>query len=115
MAEAIRLGIVGCGAVTQRHHLRALKRVPGVKVVALADQDTTLLERLAAEYRVSERYATYRELVQAGNVDAVAVCLPPHLHAEVALAALEQGKHVFIEKPLALNLADCDRLIEASK
>jgi myo-inositol 2-dehydrogenase / D-chiro-inositol 1-dehydrogenase len=115
MAAAIRLGIVGCGAVTQRHHLPALKWVRDIKVVALADHDTNLLERLATEYQVSGRYATYHELVRAGNVDAVAVCLPPQLHAEVALAALEEGKHLFIEKPLALSLADCDRLMEASK
>lgn len=109
------MGIVGCGFVTERHHLPALKRVPGINVVALADKDRNRLEQLGAEYSVPQRYATFHELIDADNVDAVAVCLPPQFHAEVALAALEKGKHLFIEKPLALNLADCDRLIEASK
>jgi predicted dehydrogenase len=115
MAEMVRLGIVGCGAVTERHHLPALKRARDISVVALADKDVTRLGRLGQEYQIPRRYTTYRELIEAGNVDAVAVCVPPQLHAEVALAALEHGKHVFVEKPVALNIADCDRLIEASK
>ena len=111
----VRLGIIGCGAVTERHHLPALKRVCEIKVVALADQDRSRLERLGEQYKVQQRYASYRELLDASDLDAVAVCLPPQLHTEVALAALERGKHLFIEKPLALNLADCDRIIEASQ
>src|SRR2546423_4747394 len=111
----VRLGIIGCGAVTERHHLPALKRVREINGVGLADQDCNRLERLGREYQVPGRHTTWRELIDADNVDAVAVCLPPQVHAEVALAALERGKHLFIEKPLALNLADCDRLIEASK
>jgi myo-inositol 2-dehydrogenase / D-chiro-inositol 1-dehydrogenase len=115
MAGVVRLGIIGCGGVTEGLHLPALQRARDIRVVALADQDPVRLERLVREYRVPERYPTYAELIQASDVDAIAVCLPPQLHAEVALAALGQGKHLFIEKPLALNLADCDRLIEASK
>jgi myo-inositol 2-dehydrogenase / D-chiro-inositol 1-dehydrogenase len=107
------LGIIGCGAVTENLHLPALKRARRMKVVALADEDGSRLERLAARYGVTARYPSYRELIGDRNIDAVAICLPPKLHAEVALAAFQQGKHLFIEKPLALNLADCDRLIEA--
>jgi myo-inositol 2-dehydrogenase / D-chiro-inositol 1-dehydrogenase len=107
----IRLGIIGCGAVTERHHLPALKRVGDIRVVALADADRRRLKLLGR--RGQGRHNTFRELIDDHNVDAVAVWLPPQFHAEAALAALEKGKHVFIEKPLALNLADCDRLLEA--
>jgi predicted dehydrogenase len=110
----VRLGIVGCGTVTERHHLPALKWVRDIKVVALADEDRSRLQQLGKEHRVEECYTSYGELIASGNVDAVAVCLPPSLHPEVALAALTHRKHVFIEKPLALNLADCDRLITAN-
>ncbi len=113
MAEALRLGIVGCGAVTERHHLPALKRVGEIRVVALADQDRSRLQRLGREDQA--RYTNYRELIEDDKVDAVAVCLPPQLHTEASLLALEKGKHLFIEKPLALNLADCDRLLDAGK
>jgi myo-inositol 2-dehydrogenase / D-chiro-inositol 1-dehydrogenase len=110
----IRLGIIGCGAVTELHHLPALKRVAEIRVVALADIDPARLQRLGSEYAIRDRHSTALELIQASSIDAVAVCLPPQLHAAVALDALDHGKHVFIEKPLALTLADCDRLIEAS-
>ena len=114
MAEPVRLGIVGCGAVTERHHLPALKWVRAVKVVALADVNPACLERLGREYAIAKRFTSYRDLLEAADVDAVAVCVPPQLHAEVALAALAMRKHVFIEKPLALRLTDCDQLTEAN-
>ena len=113
MAKVVRLGIVGCGSVTERHHLPALKRVRTIEVVALADENRVRLDRLGAKFPA--RYPTCRELIDDDNVDAVAVCVPPQLHAEVALAALEKGKHLFVEKPLALSLADCDRLIAAGE
>src|SRR5436190_20847725 len=115
MARIVRLGIIGCGAVTERLHLPALKRAREIRIVALADQDGSRLKRLAAQNQIARRYPSYRELIEDRDVDAVAICLPPQLHAEVALAALERGKHLFIEKPPALNLDDCARLIEASK
>jgi myo-inositol 2-dehydrogenase/D-chiro-inositol 1-dehydrogenase len=111
----IRLGIVGCGGVTEQRHLPALRRVRGIEVRALADSDSARLERVAAQFGVARSYGDYRELIERAEVDAVAVCVPPQLHAMVALAALEAGKHVLIEKPLALSLAECDLLLESSQ
>jgi myo-inositol 2-dehydrogenase / D-chiro-inositol 1-dehydrogenase len=111
-ARMIRLGVVGCGDVTQLRHLPALRRVSGVKVSALADINPARLECVAGQFGVARRYTDYRRLIEAGEVDAVAVCVPPQLHAEIALAALEAGKHLFIEKPLALSLEECDLLRE---
>jgi len=108
----IRLGIVGCGDVTQSRHLPALRRVSGVKVSALSDINPARLERVAGQFDAMQRYTDYRQLIEAVEVDAVAVCVPPQLHAEVTLAAIEAGKHVFIEKPLALSLEECDLLRE---
>jgi predicted dehydrogenase len=108
----IRLGIVGCGEVTASRHLPALRHVSGVQVSALSDINPARLERVAGQFGVARRYTDYRRLIEAVEVDAVAVCVPPQLHAEVTLAALEAGKHVFIEKPLALSLEECDLLRE---
>ena len=110
--EKIRLGIVGCGGVTQLRHLPALRQTHGVEVVALADVDAARLESVAAQFGVARRYHDYRELIEGGGVDALAVCVPPRLHTEVALAALAAGKHAFIEKPLALTLEECELLRE---
>lgn len=109
----IRLGIIGCGRVTELRHLPALqRRVPGVEVVALADVDATRLEQVAGAFHIARRHTDYRKLIEDERIDAVAVCVPPSLHTEVALAALDAGKHVFIEKPLALSLSECDLLSE---
>lgn len=103
--------MVGCGRVVETRHLPALGATRGAEVVALADVDAARLERVASRFRVAGRFTDYREMLREAELDAVAVCVPPGLHAEVALAALDAGKHLFVEKPLALSLRDCDRMI----
>ncbi len=106
----VRLGVVGCGRVTELRHLPALRQSKDFEVVALADVDAARLERIAGRFGVESRYGDYRELIEAEDLDAVAVCVPPKLHAEVALASLAAGRHTFVEKPLALKLEECDLL-----
>jgi len=112
--RAIRLGIVGCGRATATLHVPALAQVEGVRVAALADVDEAALRRVAADARPDRTAADYRDLVDDPTLDAIAVCVPAYAHAEVALAAMAAGKHVFVEKPLALTLADCDRMADAA-
>ena len=112
--KTVRVGIVGCGRVTETRHLAALGRVRGVEASALADVDAARLSKVGDAYGIARRYADWRGLVRDENVDAVAVCVPPALHAEVALAALDARKHVFIEKPLALTLEECGLLDAAA-
>jgi predicted dehydrogenase len=111
----LKLGIVGCGRVTDTLHLPALQGLPQAEVVAVSDIDSDRLKSVADHFQVKNRFTDYRSLLDDGLIEAVAVCVPAQLHIEVALAALEAGKHVFIEKPLALSLGDCDRLIEKAK
>jgi predicted dehydrogenase len=95
--------------------LAALRLAGGVEASALADVDAARLSRVGDAYGVARRYADWRGLIVDENVDAVAVCVPPALHAPVALAALDAGKHVFVEKPLALTLEECDLLDAAAE
>ena len=111
----IRLGLIGCGRVAETRHLPALARVAGARVVAAADVDPAALERVAGRFGIERRHADFRALLREEELDAVAVCVPPRLHAEVALAALDAGRHLFVEKPLALRLEDCDRLIQSAR
>jgi len=111
-AGTIHLGVVGCGRVTAERHLPALREVPQVEVVAFSDVNATQLETIGAQFGVSRLYTDYQRLIADDKIKAVAVCVPPALHTEVALAALAAGKHVFIEKPLALKLEECDLLLE---
>lgn len=113
-SQTVRVGFVGCGRVTETRHLSALGRVRGVEAAALADVDAARLSRVADAHGVARRYEDWRALVEDPYVDAVAVCVPPALHAEVAVAALEAGKHVFVEKPLALALDECELLTRAA-
>jgi predicted dehydrogenase len=110
--QPLRLGIVGCGFVTEDRHLPALARVPEVVVAALADRDDTRAAHVGSRFGIAALYPSAEALLAEADVDAVAVCTPAASHREPALAALDAGKHVFVEKPLALSVADADVLAE---
>jgi myo-inositol 2-dehydrogenase/D-chiro-inositol 1-dehydrogenase len=110
---ALNVGLVGCGFIAQAVHLPALSRLPGVRVAALAEPEARRLEqarRLAPE---AAACADYRELLQRHDVQAVVVSLPPTLQAEAGIATLAAGKHLYLEKPMATELAAADRLLAA--
>jgi predicted dehydrogenase len=111
----VRIGIVGCGRAASDLHVPAIRRVAGATVVALADSDPARLRSLADRCPGASSYPDYRAMLEDPRVDLVAVCVPVTLHAEIAEAALQAGKHLFVEKPLALELEDCDRLVAAAR
>lgn len=115
MGTDIRIGIVGCGRAAGTLHLPALARVSGATVVALSDTDPERLAELASRCPGAAAYPDYRALLGDERVDLVAVCVPVTGHAEIAGAALRAGKHLFVEKPLALELGECDRLVALAR
>ena len=115
MDEPIGVGLIGCGNVAGLRHLPALTGLSGARVVALADPDSDSLESLAARYDVRQRYADHEALLEDPAVEVVAVLVPAAKHAEVLLAVLEAGKHALVEKPLALSMADADRMVERAE
>ena len=108
----VRIGIAGCGNAAEGLHLPALRRL-GARVTALADPDRSALDRLADRYGVARRHSHADALIDDPEVDVVAVLTPPAARAQLVIPALEAGKHVLVEKPLGLDLADCDRMLEA--
>src|SRR5437879_612052 len=112
---SIFLGIIGCGRAAQQLHLPALRFVPAMKVAALADVDLSRLETAARESPNARRYSEPGELLADSELNAVAICTPPQTHAELALAALAAGKHVLVEKPLALTIADGERMLHGAE
>lgn len=114
--EPVRMGLIGSGWITEQH-IEACAAAPETEVVALADYPRDRGgrpgrgEALAQKVGIATYFADYRKMLEDPNVEMVTVCLPNHLHAEVTLAALEAGKHVVVEKPLCLSLADADRIV----
>lgn len=102
----MNVGVVGCGRVATLRHLPALAGLPELQPVALADVQDERLEAAARRFGIARRYGDYRELIDDRDVEVVAVCVPASAHAEIAVAALEAGKHVLVEKPLALTNED---------
>ena len=84
-------------------------------LVAIADADSVRLEKVATKYHVASRYTDYRRLIDDPAIDAVVVATPTPLHAPVALAAIEAGKHVLCEMPLAASLEEADKIIQAAE
>lgn len=111
----IRIGIVGGGRATTMLHLPALSSVPGANIVGIAESDQEARQRLAGRLPQIPCVGDYRVLLDDRTIDAIAVCTPAQSHVAIALAALEAGKHVLVEKPLALSLEECDRLLEGAQ
>lgn len=110
----LRVGIIGCGDAARRVHLPALEAA-GAQVIRFASKQLADAEAAAAASQ-AEAMATddWRQLVSSPHIDAVDICTPSHLHAEMAMAALEAGKHVLVESPMAINLRDADALLKAA-
>lgn len=114
MSAPMRVGLIGYGA-WGRHHARALAAAPSARLGAIAARGEESAAAAAADWPGATMYRDWRRLLEDPDLEAVAVAVPNGLHAEVALAALAAGKHVLLEKPMALTLADCDRLIAAAR
>jgi predicted dehydrogenase len=110
----LRVGVVGGGLVAQAMHLHYLKhQTDRFDLVTLAEPSNTVREALQRLYDLEATYADYRELLDGMKLDAIVICSPAQTHAEVTLAALELGVHVFVEKPMCITLGDADRIVAA--
>ena len=105
-----RVGLVGAGYVSQ-FHLRALTKLSNVEVVGVADFDQDRATRAASAFGVPGVFRTLRDMALAVHPDVVHILTPPNSHCGIALEALDLGCHVFVEKPMALSEADCERMI----
>ena len=109
----LRLAVVGCGAVAAIHHLPALSLCRTAEAVVLVDADPGRARDLAARFGVPETATDIRSL--PGRVDAAIVAVPNSLHAPISIELLRQGVHVLVEKPMALNVKECDEIIAAAE
>lgn len=103
--------MIGCGRAAAELHLPALRRIPEIVVVALCDVDGARLRQAARLAPHARCVADASDILSDTSVDAIAVCTPPAAHAALALAVMDAGKHLFVEKPLALTVSDCDAIL----
>jgi len=113
MSEKLRTAVVGVGKVTDMH-VRALVNLKESQFTAVCGRSREKTETYASQYKV-KAYTDVDEMVSREKIDVVIICTPHPNHREPAIAALEAGAHVLVEKPLASSLEDCDAMIEASK
>ena len=109
-----RVALIGCGRIAQAH-AAALAAHPAVELVAVCDVSAAARNALGTKYGVPDamRFADYQDLLERVRPDAVHVCTWPEAHAELTIAAARRGAHVYCEKPMALDLQECDAMIAA--
>lgn len=109
-----QIGIIGCGKIAQVRHIPEYAANPHAKLYGFFDMNYDRAAELAAQYG-AKVYTSVEELLQDPQIDAVSVCVANHAHAEITIAALNAGKHVLCEKPMATTLAECEAMVAAAK
>ena len=116
--EKLRVGIIGCGGIANGKHMPALRsQADKADMVAFCDIVVERAEKAAKEFGApgAKVYENYRELLEDGSIDVVHVCTPNRSHCEITVAALEAGKHVLCEKPMAKTAADAQKMLDAAR
>jgi predicted dehydrogenase len=111
--KKLNVGVFGCGEIAQISHLPYLQEIPFFEIKAICDLSPKVLDEIGEKYRISNRYTDINEMVKQDDLDIVVVSNKNH--AAPAIAAMEHGKHVFVEKPIAFNLKLADEMILAAK
>ncbi|CAI9393019.1 Gfo/Idh/MocA family protein [Microbacterium sp. T2.11-28] len=112
-ADTLRVGVIGLGYAGTTH-LESFRSLPGIEVVALAGKERERLELLSAQHGIAHTYADGDELIARDDLDIVSIATPNVLHDRLAVTALEGGKHVFCEKPLAVTAEGAQAMIDAA-
>ena len=108
-----RFGIIGCGRIAPRH-ADSIRDIAGARLVAVADIIESRARHLSGIHG-AKSYFDYRDLLSDPEIDIVNICTPSGMHAGMAIEALRAGKHVIVEKPMAMNPADAQRMIAAAQ
>ncbi len=112
--QKIRIGMIGVGQIG-KSHLRHYAEIDGAEIVAAADINEAEVKRVAEQFSIPHTYTDFRQLLQRDDIDAVDVCLHNNFHAPVTIAALEAGKHVYCEKPMAGAYVDAVAMRETAR
>jgi predicted dehydrogenase len=115
VSEPVRICMVGAGRVGKNHSNSLVRHVPGAKVVALVDPAVEVRNATASQFGIDCGFDTLEEAIDRIPFEAVVITTPTFTHKALAVQAAAHGKHVFLEKPMALNLTECDEIIAATQ
>ena len=113
-SEPIKVGVIGVG-LHGMNHVRSYAALPTSELVAIADVNAERARTVAEAFNIPGWYTDYHAMLTEAELDAVSIATPDHLHLEPTLAALEAGVHVLLEKPMALTVADAERMVTAAE
>lgn len=114
---SLKVAVIGCGGIGMSKHMPSLAKIPEVEMTAFCDILVERAQEAARKFGKQDAkvYSDYKELLKDTSIDVVHVCTPNKSHADISVAALEAGKHVMCEKPMAKTAADALRMLEAAK
>jgi predicted dehydrogenase len=115
MSKTIGVALVGCGGITLQNHMPGLALCKNAKLTALCDADEKVLERARQQTGISVAATDYKEIIKRDDVDAVIIATPNFVHAPITLAAVASKKHVFCEKPIAMNTDEAVEMFNAAE
>jgi len=115
ISDVLAWGLIGAGDIARKRVAAALRDARASELVAISRARPELAESFATAFGARRWYARWQELIADREIDAVYVATPVHLHAAQAIAAADAGKHVLCEKPMAMTVAECDRIVAACR
>lgn len=110
----VRIGIIGAGSISE-YHIRAFQKLKDVEITALCDLNKARASEMASKYGIKSVYEKAEDVLADDRIDAVTICVWNKLHADLSIQALQQGKHVLCEKPMALNAVEAEKMFKAEK
>lgn len=114
MPGSVKICLVGAGRAAQVHANSLLNHIPRGQLAAVVDSDPVVLNSSADRFGVSGRFSSLEEALERSEFEAVVITTPTFTHAQLATLAADAGKHIFLEKPMALNLEECDAIMRAA-
>ncbi|MFD0712348.1 Gfo/Idh/MocA family protein [Paenibacillus sp. GCM10027626] len=115
MSKKLRWGVIGCAGIAVGAVIPGIQQSETGEVTAIASRGIEKAQQTAAELNIAKAYGSYEEILHDPDIDAIYVPLPNHLHMEWSIKAMEAGKHVLCEKPIALNAGEAQRMADASR
>jgi len=115
MPASIRVCLVGAGRVAKVHANSLANHLPSAELAAIVDPSSETLQETGEMFRVEARFASLEDALESTDFDAVVITTPTFTHKDLAITAAAEGKHILLEKPMALNLEECDAIISAAE